>query len=530
MNERNQPCLRLLASAATLLALAAGSRAFGQAAEFDIPGPPGVAEGRNLLGPAMGASGYSPFGAGDPPVMGGRAGPSVTRAPLDSGTPPSTSRTWEGRPDFRVQPIREASVPAYGALDLPSADVPVGSEGGYSLDDAVQLLMDRNLDLLALKYEVPMAEADVLTAGLRANPIFYADAQLVPYGAFTPGRPGGQTQYDINITHPVDVNNKRKARMEVAQVARRAVEAQLQDAARRQVDNLYTAFVDVAAADLTLEYSRKYQQGIAQLLGINEDLLEKKQISEDPVFALRAQQDVARLQVREADQALARTTRTLAQLLNIPREQAAAVKIRDTLRDDRPLPMAEDALIAIALERRPDLQAMRLGVRRAHADVRLAKRERLSDFYVLYQPYTFQDNRPDALNGARSWAVGITAPMPIYNRNQGNIARAELNATQTLVEVDQAVRRVQDEVSDAVREFDLSRQAMIDSESEILPSARRVRDAAYRRWQGGETGILAFLDAQREFNERVREYRDAIVRHRRATLDLNTAVGARLLP
>lgn len=530
MNERNVPPRRLLAWAATALMLASGAKAFGQAAEFDVPDPPGILEGKNSLGPAPGASGYSPFNQSAAPVMGGRAGPSVTRAPLDSATPRASRRTWEGRPEFRVQAIPEAAIPAYGALDLPSADVPVGSEDGYSLDDTVRILVDRNLELLALKFEVPMAEADVLTAGLRANPIFYADAQLVPYGSFTPGRPGGQTQYDINITHPIDVNNKRKARIDVAQVARRAVEAQLQDAVRRQVDNLYTAFVDVAAADLTLEYSRKYQQGIGQLLAINEDLLEKKQIAEDPVFALRAQRDVARLQIREAEQALARTTRTLSQLLNIPREQAATVRIHDKLRDDRPLPMDEDGLIAMALERRPDLQAQRLGVHRAHADLRLAKRERLSDFYLLYQPYTFQDNRPDGLNGARSWAVGLTAPMPIYNRNQGNIARAQLNASQTHVELEHSVRRVQDEVSDAAREFELSRQAMIDSETEILPSARRVRDAAYRRWQGGETGILAFLDAQREFNERVREYRDAIVRHRRAVLDLNTAVGARLLP
>jgi cobalt-zinc-cadmium efflux system outer membrane protein len=530
MSERNEPSRLLSAWAVAALLLASGSKAFGQAAEFDVPNPPGVAEGRNLLGPAPGASGSSSFAPSSMGVMGGRAGPSVTRAPLNSATPPGMRRPWEGLPNFKVPAIPEASVPAYGALDLPAADVSVGPEDGYSLDDAVQLLMERNLELLALKFEVPMAEADILTASLRANPIFYADTQLVPYGAYTSGRPGGQTQYDINITYPIDVNNKRKARMESAQVARRAVEAQLQDAARRQVDNLYTAFVDVAAADLTLEYSRKYQEGIGQLLSINEDLLEKEQIPEDPVFALRAQRDLARLQIREAEQALVRTTRTLAQLMNIPREQAAAVRIRDKLRDDRPIPMSEDALIDLALERRPDLQAQRLGVQRAHADVRLAKRERLSDFYLLYQPYTFQDNSPVGLNAARSWAVGITAPMPIYNRNQGNIARAELNVSQTHVEMDHAVRLVQDEVSDAVREFDLSRQAMIDSETEILPSSRRVRDAAYRRWQGGETSIVEFLDAQRDFNGRVREYRDAIVRHRRAVLDLNTAVGARLLP
>jgi len=530
MNQRNKARRARLARGliAGSLALAAGPAAL-RAQEFDVANPPGVAEGIGSLGPAPGASGYSPYRDQDP-MIGGRAGPSVTRAPLDSGTPRPERVRREGLPDFRVPAIPEAEVPAYGALDLPAAEAPVGPESGLTLESALDLLLANNLDLLALKYEVPMAEADVLTAGLRANPIFYADAQLVPYGTFNRERPGGQTQYDINITHPIDVNNKRGARLDVARVARRAVEAQLQDAVRRLIDNLYTAFVDLAAAELTREYSRKYQEGIGRLLEINEDLLEKKQIAEDPVFALRAQSEVARLQVRESDQAVVRARRTLAQILNVPREQAHALQIRDTLRDERPLPMAEPELIATAMDRRPDLAAQRLGVARSHADVRLAERGRLSDFYVLYQPYTFQDNRPDGLKGARSWAVGVTAPMPIYNRNQGNIARAKLNVDQTKVELARMERHVQDEVAEAVHEFELSLQAMLESEREILPAARRVRDAAYRRWQGGETNIVEFLNAQRDFNERVRAYRDVIVRHRRDALDLNTAVGVRVVP
>ena len=71
---------------------------------------------------------------------------------------------------------------------------------------------------------------------------------------------------------------------------------------------------------------------------------------------------------------------------------------------------------------------------------------------------------------------------------------------------------------------------MLEQEREVLPASRKVRDAAYRRWQGGETSVLEFLDAQKDFNERVRDYRDSLVRHRRAMLDLNTAVGTRLLP
>ncbi len=531
MNVPNKPSRPSSAWAVAVLLLAATcSRAFGQGVDIDVLDPPGLAEGTNKLGPALGAAGHAPFGPSSGGVVGGRAGPSVTRAPLNSATPTAALRRLEAQPDFKVRAIPEAAVPAYGALELPPAEVPIGPENGYTLDDAVQLLVDRNLELIALRFEVPMADADVLTAGLRSNPVFYADAQLIPYGSYSALRPGGQQQYDVNVTHPLDVNLKRKARAAAARVARSAVEAQLQDAVRNQIDNLYTVFVDVAAAELTLEYSRKYQEGITRLLAINEDLLEKKQIPEDPVFTLRAQQDVSRVQVREAEQALARNTRALARLLNFPREQAASLRIRDKLRDDRPIPMTEGELIDMALERRPDLQAQRVGLQRAHADVRVAQKERLQDLYLLYQPYTFQDNRQSGVEGAYSWALGVTAPMPIYNRNQGNIARAKLNATQTRVELDHAVRLVQDDVADAVQEFELSRQAVIDTETDVLPSARRVRDAAYRRWQGGETNIMEFLESQREFNEHVRAYRDAIVRHRRAVLDLNTAVGARLLP
>ena len=82
-----------------------------------------------------------------------------------------------------------------------------------------------------------MAEADILTASLRANPILYSDVQLVPYGTFSPNRPGGQTQYDLNVTYPFDLTGKRQARTLVATRAKRVIQAQYQDAVRLQIDN-----------------------------------------------------------------------------------------------------------------------------------------------------------------------------------------------------------------------------------------------------------------------------------------------------
>jgi cobalt-zinc-cadmium efflux system outer membrane protein len=530
---RTGRCGLVLGLTAGLLAALGGATARAQGPTIDTDNPPGVSSGTSSLGPAIGAAGFSLFqnlpGTTEAPI-GGRAGPSVSRAPISGVNPQAAPPRREGLPNFRIPALPQAPVPAYGELDLPAGPLVVGDPQGLPLAETIEIMLRANLNIIALRYEIPMAEADILTASLRANPVFYADTQLVPYGRYSRANPGGQTQYDVNITHPLDVSHKRQARTEVARAAKRSLEAQFQDAVRQQIDNLYTGFVDVAAAELTLTFSEKYLEGITRLLGVNEDLFRNKQISEDPVFALRAQVEQAQLQVREARQAVSRTTRTLSQLLNVPRDRALSVRIRDTLRDDRPLPQGEEELVQTAMQSRPDLAAFRLGLRRAEAEVVSAKRERLSDLYLLYQPYTLQDNRPFGLKSPVSWALGITAPMPIYNRNQGNIARAQINVTQTQVQLAQLERQVQDEVAEAVREFQLSLDAMLEQEREVLPASRKVRDAAYRRWQGGSTSILEFLDAQKDFNDRVRDYRDSVVRHRRAMLDLDTAVAVRLLP
>src|SRR4029078_6665857 len=98
-----------------------------------------------------------------------------------------------------------------------------------------------NLNLLALRHEIDQARADVLTASLRANPALYADTQFVPYGRFTRDRDRAATQYDVNITYPIDVSRKRQARTVAAEKAKNATDAQSQDAVRSQIDNLYTA-------------------------------------------------------------------------------------------------------------------------------------------------------------------------------------------------------------------------------------------------------------------------------------------------
>ena len=239
---------------------------------------------------------------------------------------------------------------------------------------------------------------------------------------------------------------------------------------------------------------------------------------------------IARLGSRDAEAAYRRTKFDLGSLMNLRIDEINRLDLHGTIRDLAPAPPPVDELQKIALTERPDIAAMRLGVSFAEASVRLAKANAFSDVYVLWQPYTYQDNTPYGLRSQISWALGVTVPLPIYNRNQGGIARAKINVTQSQVQLSDAERQLMIDVEKAVQEYEISRQLVVDLKENVIPDAQQVRDAAEKLWKGGETNLLNYLQAQLDYNDVVKRYVDTAMRHRQSMLDLNTAVGRRILP
>ncbi|HWE34964.1 MAG TPA: TolC family protein [Isosphaeraceae bacterium] len=464
-------------------------------------------------------------------ILGGRPGPSVPRVPR-SLTRPGTGRpAVPRRPGIAAPPsVPIGTVPIYGALELPRSGADEGPPDGLTFDAAIERLVHENLALRSRFFEIPQARADVLTAGLRANPLLYADAQLIPYGEYSAARPGGQTQYDLNVTYPIDISRKRQARTRVAARGLAVLEAQYQDAVRLQIDNLATAYVDALVARETVRFARAGRAGLAEILDRTTRLYRRGDRTIADVSRIKAQFEAAEVGAMDAEESLRRANRTLGALLEIPPDRAEGIELRGTIHDVAPGPPPIGELTALALATRPDLAAYRLGVRRAEDNVRLQKANRFSDVYLLYQPYTFQNNAPLGLKSATSWALGMTVPLPVYDRNQGNIERARLNVSQTKVELTDRERQAVVEVRQAEREYAVTRAAVARIETELLPAAERVYRDTKGLYLAGEEGAIVFLNAQREYNDVLRQYRDTLARHRRAMLRLNTAVARRVLP
>jgi cobalt-zinc-cadmium efflux system outer membrane protein len=491
---------------------------------------PGSTQSRLGTMPGAGAMILGTQPGRDELLLQGRIGTASPRVPASITTPGSGLQPVRPPGIAAPEPLPVPRAPLYGTLAMPAGEDGEGPPDGLTLDQAIEMLIHENLDLRSKFMEIPQARADVLTASLRANPILYADSQLVPYGNFSNRRPGGPTQYDLNISHPLDYSHKRRARIDYASRALKVTEAQYQDAVRIEINNLYTAFLDVLAARQTVRYTRASVTGLERLLRATRLLYEKDIGSRADVNQVKAQMQIAEVGVLDAEENLRRAKRTLGMMINLPPDQAESLEVRGTIEDRGPPPPPLDEMIRLALSCRPDVVSYRLGLQVAQSGVGLQMANRYQDAYLLYQPYTFQNNSPFGKQSATSWALGVTVPLPVYNRNQGNIERARLNVNQSRIEVDAIERRVTTEVNQAAREYEVTGQIVARIRGEIIPASEVVRNDRFTLFQRGEANVVSYLEAQRIYNDNVKAYHDTAVRHRRSMLMLNTALGQRVLP
>ena len=492
-------------------------------------GEPSLGPGPGALAPSMSIPGGT-AGAG---VLGGKR--RTGRLPRGGKPGAGASSLAAARglqlPESLPAPVPVAAVPIPATIIDAAILEDSGPRDGLTLDAAIERMMAANLDVRGLRHELTQADADILTAGLRANPLVYMDTQFIPYGAFSNTKPGGPTQYDLNITYPIDMSGKRQSRTVVARMARSTLEAQFQDVVRRQIDNVYRAFVNLQAARidrLSAEAAvRRQEQFLAEY---RQTAKPDDDAAADAIDHLSFVLDRSRASLGEATEAFEDAQEGLAVLLNLPADETSRLQPQGVLRDSFPPPPPAEDLAAMALKCRPDVLAGRLGIGRANAEVNLQRANRFDDVYLFYDPITIQDNSPFGNPSASSWAVGLTFSLPVFNRNQGNIARAESNLTQTKLELSALERRAVAEVRLAEREYRRSREALEQIEKSILPRAQEMVRRKTEQLSAGTINADDYQDYLDNAAEVMQSHRDALIRHRRAMLDLNTAVGLRLLP
>jgi len=392
--------------------------------------------------------------------------------------------------------------------------------GAVTVAQAVTEAVDHNLSLLAERYNVTVADAAVLTAGLRPNPVFTADVILPDSNLMDTGV--GLREGVVRTDYVVERAGKRDRRIDQATLARSVAELQLLDSTRRLVLDVETACADVQLARLNLSLAQENLDAFNNVVGVNVERvrtgdLAEVELARSRLAALQFRNDVEQQTARLA---VARTR--LEGLLG--RRPAGAIEVIGNLRDD-PAALDRDVLLTRALEMRPDVRAARADQARSVADLRLQLANGKID-YTISGEYHRQNGKGFTGDvSGNTYAVYFSVPVPIFNRNQGEVARARTQQQQ----LDAKTRALEADVvaglDSAFIEYTSARTIVERIERDMLMQARDVRTTMEYSYRRGEASLVEFLDAVRTFNDTTRGYNEARADYARSLYTLDAIAG-----
>jgi outer membrane protein, heavy metal efflux system len=391
-----------------------------------------------------------------------------------------------------------------------------------SLDEAIQLALQHNHNVLAARTVIQQNEAEETTANLRPNPVLLGDSQFLPI--FQPSQFGADyidnsAQFDLGVSYLFERGKKRQHRLQAAKDVTAVSRSQVADNERSLAFSVASQFINVELAESTLELATQDLKSFQDTVDIGEARYKAGDVGLDDLLKLKLQMLQFQTDVSAAELSRVQGLSDLRQLLGYESIDAD-YDIAGSF-DYRSVAGTLEDFQAKGLQNRPDLHAAQLGVNAAISQ------------HALQQSIGKRD-----VTGQVSYThLGINdvslfgqIQMPVFDRNQGEIARAGFAITQAQEQEKAASGQVLTDVRDAFESVRASDKVISLYRSGYLDSAQQsldITDFAYKR---GAASLLDFLDAERSYRTIQLSYRQALATYLLALEQLGEAVGTRSLP
>jgi outer membrane protein, heavy metal efflux system len=386
---------------------------------------------------------------------------------------------------------------------------------------AVQEAVEKNLNLLAERYNVSVAEARIVTARMRPNPLLEIEADALDLlgTGFNNVNFAGPSEYEVGIDWIIERGGKRKRRIEVAENARHVAQWRLLNAARTLALEVRNAFVEALFAKESLALAQEHLRSFNQIVQVNKarvdgGALEPVELRRTQFAALQLQKSAlqAQLKLRGAKERL--------QLLMGRAVAEADFDIIDEPRRDPP-PASMEEVERLAFNLRPDLQALRYDQARSLAEVRLQLAQGKVD-YIFGVEYLRQQGTAGKGNAL---GFSLVIPLPIFNRNQGEIGRARLEHRQVEARISAMEAEIRNEARNAWRQYETARELLAYIEADMLKHAGQVLSAMESSYRRGDASFVDFLDARRACIETTQSYNEARAEYARSLYLIDATIG-----
>ncbi|CAL1239654.1 TolC family protein [Candidatus Methylocalor cossyra] len=436
------------------------------------------------------------------------------------------------------------AVPAYQPPPLPmfvpsapggtggpqSAPTTAGAAREFTLDGAIRTALEADPQIRAGFEAVRQAEADLVTAGLLPNPELNTDLLMMPWGrSFRPNKQGGPTQTDLFVGFPIDwfLFGKRAAAIVAAQKGVDVATAQFAELVRQRISGTIAAFYDVLEAQAQLELAREDLANLMEVERITAKRVELGGVGTVELDRVRVSIYSSRREVRTRETLLAGALSRLRSFLGFA--DSVPLVVRGDLGVAKPAPpLSADQAFALAEQNRPDLIALKRQIALAAAGLELEQRRAYPEIKPAFG-YTRQFQKEIAQPDADSWNVAMQMTLPMFDRNQGNIAKAQSLKTQAELNLNAQLVSLRAEVDQAVQAFQAARDALTIDDPGQLEAARTVRDKIRAAYELGGKSLFEVLDAQRAYRETYRLHIASRSGYWHSLHALNAAIGKQVL-
>src|SRR5579862_896444 len=391
-----------------------------------------------------------------------------------------------------------------------------------SLDQAIDLALAHNHAIKASRTLILQNQDQEITANLRPNPTLGVDTQFIPFFSpqyFSSDNLNQTQQFDIGIGYLFERGKKRQHRLQAARDQTAVTRAQVTDAERTLAFNVGQQFVSVLLAESTLQFALQDLKGFQQTVDISETQLKAGYIGEGDYLKIKLQLLQFQTDVSSARLAKVQALVGLREFLGYNAVPADFDVIGDLAYE--PLKGNLEDLQMKAMRERPDYRAAELGITAAQSQILLAKANAKVDVNGTYD-FTH-------VSGENTASIFANFELPIFNRNQGEIARTRYALVQAQEQQQAASDTVLSDVSNAYEAVKSNEEVVQLYTSGYLKQAQDSRDISEYAYKRGAASLLDFLDAQRSYRAVQLAYRQALAAYMTAVEQLKQAVGTRKL-
>jgi len=388
-----------------------------------------------------------------------------------------------------------------------------------SYEQAQEMVVQKNLQIIATQYDIQIAEAQLKQARLWRNPLFVWNADM--YSVEQNRYMNWNNQRLIQVEQVISISGKHRNEVRLARMNVELSKLSVADAMRSLLYECAIQYTNLQTAQAQLSLYAGSIKQYEEVLKFAETQLAAGNMAGNDVTRLKTEL----LELRTQQQTVLSDIETASGQLRILLAIPDNVPIK-TIPRQRPSveKLSLETIIAIAKESRPDYKLRKQGIAYEEQNLKLQKSLALPDINFGYQPHDKGSNYVRPYSG-----IVLEFSVPLFDRNQGGIQEANARVKQAKANLNIVDQQISQEITTSYNQFLIQQQGLDRYNSALIAELEAFNNSSLESYNKRLITLLEFIDQQRIYIQTKSQQLDLFNGYMQAINDLNFRVGGTVI-